>query len=89
MATILSHLELDVLRKLISGESVFVSSQQRLRLELAGVIREQAQGIVVTADGRRLASQKPEAPAPGSMPAASVGLDKRGRRLPNQRRSIL
>lgn len=54
-----SDLELDILRKLVSGEAVSVHSQRRIRLELGGLIREGAKGIRVTAEGRRLASQHP------------------------------
>jgi hypothetical protein len=89
VARYLSNLELDILRKLVSGEAVSLSSQQRLRLELTGVIREGAHGIVVTADGRRLASQKLTESAPSSpSPQIKSALDKRGRRLPHQRRSV-
>ena len=54
----LSTLELDVLRKLVNGEAVSLSSQLRLRLELLGVIRDGARGIVVTPAGRQLAGEK-------------------------------
>ena len=89
MASILSPLELEVLRKLVNGEAVSLSSRHRLRMELAGVIRDGARGIVVTAEGRRLASEKPEdstaaSPESPSQPA----MDRRGRRMPHQRRSI-
>ncbi len=66
----LTNLELDLLRKLVNGEAVSLSSQLRLRLEMAGVLRDGAAGIVVTTAGRRLAEQKPvevaaDSPAPG------------------------
>jgi len=83
----LSNLELDVLRKLVNGEAVSLSSQLRLRLELAGVIRDEAKGIVVTADGRRLVRQKPaHATASGPTQDAKFARDSRGRRLPFQRK---
>ena len=44
----LTNLELDLLRKLVNGEAVSLSSQLRLRLEMAGVLRDGAAGIVVT-----------------------------------------
>jgi len=86
----LSNLELEILRKLVSGEAVSPTSQLRLRLELAGVIRHEAKGIVVTADGRRLARQKPADSTAGAGPALATKLpvDKRGRRMPLQRKSI-
>ena len=87
----LTNPELDLLRKLVNGEAVLLSSQLRLRLEMAGVLRDGASGIVVTDAGRRLAGQKPvevaadsRAPAPGP----KVARDGRGRRLPFQRRSV-
>ena len=40
------QLELDLLRKLVNGEAVSLSSQVRLRLEMAGVLRDGASGIV-------------------------------------------
>jgi hypothetical protein len=86
----LSNLELEILRKLVNGEAVFLSSQLRLRLELAGVIRDGAQGIVVTAAGRRLAGRhKPaDSTANRQEPASNSALDRRGRRMPNQRKSV-
>jgi hypothetical protein len=73
MAPTLTHLELDILRKLVNGEAVSLSSHLRLRLEMAGVLRDGARGIVVTDAGKRLARQRP----------ADVA---RGRRMPFQRK---
>jgi hypothetical protein len=94
----LSDLELAILRKLLNGEAVAVPSFQRVRLELAGVFRETAQGIVLTAHGRDLARQKAVDPlADDESVDPFVGnestgerarRDGRGRRLPFQRRSI-
>lgn len=88
MAPTLSNLELEILRKLLNGEAVSLSSQLRLRLEMAGVLRDEARGIVLTQAGRRLASQK-LADVAVDRPAASpkVARDGRGRRLPFQRKS--
>ena len=36
----LSDLEIEILRKLVNGEAVALSSQHRVRLELAGMVRE-------------------------------------------------
>ena len=55
----LSDLEIEILRKLVNGEAVALSSQHRVRLELAGMVREGANGIVVTLTGRSLAREKP------------------------------
>lgn len=85
----LSDLEIEMLRKLVNGEAVSISSPQRVRLELAGMIREGAAGIVVTLTGRRLAREKPAGARAGE--AASdvrVSRDRRGRRKPFQRKSI-
>ena len=85
----LSDLEVETLRRLINGEKVSISSQQRIRLELAGMIREGANGIVVTLTGRNLAHQKSaDAPAAEAAPKVKVSRDIRGRRMPFQRRSV-
>ena len=87
----LTNFDLDLLRKLVNGEAVSLSSQLRLRLEMAGVLRDGPAGIVVTHAGRQLAQQKPvevaaDSPVPVSGP--KVARDGRGRRLPFQRRSV-
>jgi len=85
----LTSLELDILRKLVNGERVSVTSHLRVRLELMGVIRESAQGIVVTSEGRRLArQQRPTAAADSPTVPVRTARDSRGRRLPFQRKSI-
>ena len=85
----LSNLELDVLRKLVNGETVSLSSQLRLRLELSGVIRDGARGIVVTTAGRQLAGKKPaNVTATSPVPDANLARDRRGRRMPFQRKLI-
>jgi hypothetical protein len=85
----LSDPEIEILRKLVNGEAVSISSQQRIRLELAGMIRERPGGIVVTLTGRSLARGK-RAEASASEPAHNVKVsrDRRGRRMPFQRRSV-
>jgi hypothetical protein len=85
----LGDLEIEILRKLVNGEAVSISSQQRVRLELAGMIQERAKGIVVTLTGRSLAREKPpEANASDAALGAKVSRDSRGRRMPFQRKSI-
>jgi hypothetical protein len=85
----LSDLEIELLRKLVNGEAVSISSQQRVRLELAGMIREGAKGIAVTLSGRNLAREKPaDATASAAAPGVTVSRDRRGRRMPLQRKSI-
>lgn len=85
----LSDFDLDILRKLANGEAVSLSSHLRLRLELAGLIRDGARGIALTEKGRRRASERPRRLASEiAAPAPAVTLDRRGRRLPHQRKSI-
>jgi hypothetical protein len=85
----LSELELEVLRKLVNGEAVRVSSAQRVRMELAGVIRDCARGIVVTPSGRELAGQTAVTAVAGPATCdTKMRRDDRGRRLPFQRRSV-
>ena len=88
MPRTLTNLELEILRKLVNGEAASPSSHLRLRLEFAGAIRDGARGIVVTAEGRRLASEKGAAtPAEGPPSDSQVARDSRGRRMPFQRKS--
>jgi hypothetical protein len=85
----LSDLEIELLRKLMNGEAVSISSPQRVRLELAGMIKEGPKGIVVTPTGRSLARAKPaELAANGAVRDINVSRDSRGRRMPFQRKSI-
>ena len=85
----LSDLEIEILRKLVDGEPVSISSQQRVRLELAGMIREGAEGIAVTLTGESLAHKKPaNATASDAAPDVKVSRNSRGRRMPFQRKSI-
>jgi hypothetical protein len=85
----LSDLEIDILRKLVNGEAVSVSSQQRVRLELAGMIREGRQGIALTLKGRSFAREKHgDITVSVAATEAKVARDSRGRRLPFQRKSI-
>ena len=78
----LSDPEIEILRKLVNGEAVSISSQQRIRLELAGY-DPRAGGIVVTLTGRSLARGK-RAGASASEPAHNIKVsrDRRGRRMP-------
>ena len=85
----LSDLEIELLRELVNGEAVSISSQLRVRLELSGMIKEGPKGIVVTPIGRSLARAKPaEATASGVAHEIKVSRDSRGRRMPFQRKSI-
>jgi hypothetical protein len=77
----LSDLEIEILRKLINGEAVSISSQHRVRLELAGMTREGPKGIEVTLAGRSLARHKPADTTPTEA-VPEVVRDGHGRRLP-------
>ena len=90
MAPTLSGFEFDILSKLVNGEAVSVPPRLRLRLEMAGVIREGAQGITVTPEGRRVARQwlGPSTTEVSSSTKAKAERDRRGRKLPLRRKSI-
>jgi len=84
----LGDFELETLRKLANGEAVSLSSDLRLRLEMAGVIQDGARGVVLTTAGRRLANQKRDVAVRSPIPEPKFALDRRGRRLPFQRKSV-
>lgn len=90
MAPTLSDLEVELLRKVLNGEAFTMPSHQRVRLELLGVIRDRPSGIVVTPEGRRLAtaSLRHELSEDAQTPKDTLSRDSRGRRMPFQRKSI-
>jgi hypothetical protein len=80
--------EHEVLRAIAKSPSFPLSSTQRLRFEMLGLIEDRADGIWLTEGGRRLA----RAPAPAPAPTQTLQdihrnaqRDKRGRRLGHQR----
>jgi hypothetical protein len=80
--------EYEVLRAIAKSPSFPLSSTQRLRFEMLGLIEDRANGIWLTERGRRLARQ----PAPAQPPNQTLreahrqaARDKRGRRLGHQR----
>jgi len=82
--------EHEILRAIAKSPSFCLSSTQRLRFEMLGLIVDRADGIWLTDRGRRLA----RAPAPAPAPTPTQTLqdihrnaqrDKRGRRLGHQR----
>ena len=84
----LSDFDIEILRKLVNGEAVSISSQHRVRLELAGMTREGPKGIEVTLAGRNVARRRPANTAYAeTQPDNRVARDGRGRRLPFQRKS--
>jgi len=83
----LSDLEIEALRKLADGEAT-IEPRLRLRLEMLGLIRDRAAGVFLTEDGRRAASRSSSLEALTLEPH-HADFDKRGRRKPHQRRSVL
>jgi len=80
--------EHEILRAIAKTPTAPLSSTQRLRFELLGLIEDRANGVCLTDRGRRLALQ----PAPAQPPPQrvqdihrSAPRDKRGRRLGHQR----
>jgi hypothetical protein len=70
--------------------SVQLSSTQRLRFEMLGLIEDRADGIRLTERGRAIAAAPSEAPPPSTPDLhqqASAPRDRRGRRLGLRRRS--
>jgi hypothetical protein len=66
-----------------------MASHQRVRLELLGVIRDSAAGLIVTPEGKRLAKVSlQDEPEDASMQKKKVALDRRGRRMPHRRQSV-
>jgi hypothetical protein len=82
--------EREILRAIARSPSCPLSSTQRLRFELMGLIEDRANGVCLTDRGRQVAERPVESPPP---PLTSQELhrtaprDKRGRRLGRQRRS--
>jgi len=72
-----------------TATAVPLSSTQRLRFEMLGLIEDRADGIRLTERGRAIAAEPSEAPpAPRDLQQhASAPRDRRGRRLGLRRRS--
>lgn len=70
--------------------AVPLSSTQRLRFEMLGLIEDRADGIRLTERGRAIAaapSETPQAPVKDLRQHATAPRDRRGRRLGLRRRS--
>jgi hypothetical protein len=82
--------EHEILRAIAKSASVPLSSTQRLRFEMLGLIEDRADGVCLTERGRKVANGSIDASPP---PPTTQDLhrtsprDKRGRRLGHQRRS--
>jgi hypothetical protein len=71
-----------------AAAAVPLSSTQRLRFELLGLIEDRADGVRLTERGRAVAAGPSEAPAAvRDLRQASAPRDRRGRRLGLRRRS--
>jgi hypothetical protein len=80
--------EHEILRAIAKTPTAPLSSTQRLRFELLGLIEDRADGVCLTDRGRRLALQPaPAQPPPQRMQDIhrTAPRDKRGRRLGHQR----
>ena len=79
-----------IARTATTALAVPLSSTQRLRFEMLGLIEDRADGIRLTERGRALAaapSETSQAPAKDLQQHASAPRDRRGRRLGLRRRS--
>jgi len=77
-----------IARKAATAPAVPMSSTQRLRFELLGLIEDRADGIRLTERGRAIADAPADAPpAARELPNAAAPRDRRGRRLGLRRRS--
>ena len=79
--------EMSILRALANGKDVHVTSTQRLRFEMLGLIHDTTKGLKLTAAGRQLLREQwltPPQPAIADTPV-KVKRDVRGRRLGHQR----
>jgi hypothetical protein len=82
--------EHEILRAIAKSPSFRLSSTQRLRFEMLGLIEDRAKGIRLTERGRKLALQPAPAPPPTQTTRdihRDAARDKRGRRLGHQRQT--
>jgi len=80
--------EHEILRAIAKSPSAPLSSTQRLRFEMLGLIEDRANGVSLTELGRSLAREPiPSPPAPQTVQDIhrKAPRDKRGRRLGHQR----
>lgn len=70
-----------------SSPGVALSSTQRLRFEMLGLIEDRAEGVRLTDRGRAVAAAPTEAPQASRDLPHSPPRDRRGRRLGLRRRS--
>ena len=79
-----------IARSATAALAVPLSSTQRLRFEMLGLIEDRADGIRLTERGRAIAaapSETPQSPVKDLQQHAAAPRDRRGRRLGLRRRS--
>ena len=80
--------EYQILRALAVSQSFQLSSTQRLRFEMLGLIEDRADGVRLTRQGRSLALEPDPSVSPNeTLHEADAARDPRGRKLPFQRHS--
>lgn len=82
--------EHEILRAIARSPSFPLSSTQRLRFEMLGLIEDRANGVCLTDRGRKIADSMPQSVPPTETLEElhrDLRRDKRGRRLGRQRRS--
>jgi hypothetical protein len=83
----LSRDEILLLRALAEGRSVHLASTHRLRLELLGLINDNAAGVTLTSRGRRCSQQSSTEDEVPAAPVNGPPRDRLGRRKANRRLS--
>lgn len=76
-----------IARSAPAGASVSLSSTQRLRFEMLGLIEDRADGVRLTARGRAVAAAPSQSPQGAPEVQHAPPRDRRGRRLGLRRRS--
>ena len=76
-----------IARSALAAAPVTLSSTQRLRFELLGLIEDRADGVRLTALGKAVAAAPTEAPQAPHEEQHAPPRDRRGRRLGLRRRS--
>ncbi|WP_422000854.1 hypothetical protein [Reyranella sp.] len=92
VAIALGAQEYEILRAIARGEggatpASRLTSTQRLRFEMLGLIEDRADGVRLTARGKSMAATPERLPAITSEAAQATPRDRRGRRLGLRRRS--
>lgn len=81
----LSEFEIAMLRTLLKGAQPLITSSHRIRLEMLGLVRDGADGLILTAAGRQAAvSVSRFKPEPVDKPR--IKTDAAGRKKLGQRR---